>query len=364
MSSSTIRSQLERKRAQRVDAEKKASAARSKENTKRSDATKARQAASKTTSESTQRSRFRDAERYENDANSAGKDSASWQTKASKFLVEETRLQKQLADAETAEYKATERKRDQADATSERRRVAQVAAAKAETERLRRDMSQRFDNQARAIADLRPPKSEDLRILVLTASGRGDLRVGREQKRIQDAVRFASGRDQVVLDVRPAATNDDLLDGLTQGGPHVVHFSGHGNDTVIVLEQDVDVKNSGTRLTGRLLGRALHAVDETPLLVVLNACSSAPQAKELVNGIASFAIGHSDTIRDEDAINYAARFYGSIANGQSIGASHELALTLMEMMGLPDKDLPQLFAAEGLNPFEVRLVLKDALTTD
>ena len=32
------------------------------------------------------------------------------------------------------------------------------------------------------------------------------------------------------VDVRPAATAADLLDGITRFRPHVVHFSGHSND--------------------------------------------------------------------------------------------------------------------------------------
>lgn len=149
------------------------------------------------------------------------------------------------------------------------------------------------------------------------------------------------------------------MNGLTQGTPHVVHFSGHGNEDVIVFEEDVDAHNDGRAMSGRLLGRALQAVDETPLLVVLNACKTAEQARRLTEGIAAFAIGHSDSIGDSDAINYAARFYASIADGQSIGASHDLAKTALEMMGLPDHDLPQLYAAVGYNPYEARLVLSE-----
>lgn len=206
MSSSSIRSQLERKRAQRVAAEKHASTARSKESSRRSDATKARTSAAKATNDATRKSRLREAHRYENDANAAGKDAATWQSKASGYLNEEVRLQKQLSDAEAAERKAADRKRDQADAVSERRRAEQVAAANRETDRLRREMTTRFDTHEQAIAELRAPKQEALRVLILTASSHDDLRVGREQKRIQDAVRFASGRDHVKLDVRPAAT--------------------------------------------------------------------------------------------------------------------------------------------------------------
>ena len=192
---------------------------------------------------------------------------------------------------------------------------------------------------------------------MLASSGEGDLRVAREQKRIKDAVQFASGRESVSLDLRPAATGEDLLNGLTQGRPHVVHFSGHGNSAVIVFEQDTDGTNAGEVVAADTLAAVLRAVDEPPLLVVLNACSSAAQARQLVGGIASFAIGHADTIADGDAIAYAARFYASLADGQSIQASHDIAKAALLLQGTPDADLPQLYAAAGLDPAAVDLVL-------
>ena len=65
MSASQYRGQLDRKRKQRIDADKKAGEYRSKESSKRADAAKARQAAAKTTSSSSRSSKLRDAERRE-----------------------------------------------------------------------------------------------------------------------------------------------------------------------------------------------------------------------------------------------------------------------------------------------------------
>ena len=62
MSASQYRGQLDRKRKQRIDADKKAGEFRSKESSKRADAAKARQAAAKTSSTSTRSSKLREAE--------------------------------------------------------------------------------------------------------------------------------------------------------------------------------------------------------------------------------------------------------------------------------------------------------------
>jgi hypothetical protein len=165
---------------------------------------------------------------------------------------------------------------------------------------------------------LREPKPEKLRVLILGASSEGDLRVGREQKRIRAAVESVLHRDQIELDVRPAATTADLLDGLTKFRPHVVHFSGHSSDDLIVFEAEEDGPHEGVVVTAHAFASAVKATDDPPLLVLLNSCKSASQIDDLVGQVVPFAIGMADSIEDGDAINYAARFYAAIANGHSI----------------------------------------------
>lgn len=96
-----------------------------------------------------------------------------------------------------------------------------------------------------ALRQLPAPKPEKLRVLILGASSKGDLRVGREQKRIRAAVESALHRVQIDLDVRSAATTTDLLDGITKFRPHVVHLSGHSNEDLIVFEDEQDKPHEG-----------------------------------------------------------------------------------------------------------------------
>ncbi|NMI55839.1 CHAT domain-containing protein [Streptomyces sp. S1A1-8] len=202
----------------------------------------------------------------------------------------------------------------------------------------------------------REPRPERLRILVLASSPEGDLRVPREQKQIRKAVERARHGDQVEFDFRPSATTDDLLDGITRFRPHVVHFSGHSNEDLIVLEQDVDTFNDGVVVTAGGFAKAVAATDDPPVLVVLNSCRSAGQIEHLADAIAPFAIGMSDSIDDLAAITYAAQFYAAIANGHSIGAAHASGKAAVEIAALPGYDLPTLAHAEGMNPWTAILV--------
>ena len=352
MSANQHRGQLERKRKQRVEAEKKVGGYRTTESKKRAEATKARQAAANTKSETTAKSKLREAERREKEAETAGKEAGRWQTKASGYAKEESALTTKLAKAEQSEADAAERRRKREQQQTERRSAAEHAT-------LESRISDAESSVDHVVRQLRAPKPEKLRVLILGASAEGDLRVGREQKRIRAAVESALHRDQIDLDARPAATTADLLDGITKFRPHVVHFSGHSNEALIVFEDEQDEPHEGVIVTARAFAKAIEATDDPPLLVLLNSCKSAAQIDNLVAQVAPFAIGMADSIEDGDAINYAAQFYAAIANGQSIKASHLSGQAALELAGLDGAELPTLAWAQDVDP-ETTMLVKPA----
>ena len=353
MSASQYQGQLDRKRKQRLDAETIARKYLAKESGKYADAAKARLAAGKTTSTTTRTSKLREAERRDKEAETAGKDAARWATRASGYAKEELTLQNRLARAQQSEADTAERRRARDRQQADRRAAAEQAALEA-----------RVAGTEAAVDAVRrqlpAPKPEKLRVLILGASAEGDLRVGREQKRIRSAVQSALHRDQIDLDVRPAATTADLLDGITRFRPHVVHFSGHSNHDLIVFEDEQDEPHDGVIVTARAFARAIAATDAPALLVLLNSCHSASQIDDLVAQVVPFAIGMADSIDDIDAINYAAQFYAAVANGQSILASHLSGQVALELGGLDSADLPTLAWATDVDPSTTLLVAPTA----
>ncbi|HEX3958316.1 MAG TPA: CHAT domain-containing protein [Trebonia sp.] len=211
------------------------------------------------------------------------------------------------------------------------------------------------DKRTMEISGLRPPQPEPLRILYLTAASRGDLRVDEEIRRVKAGVQAATHRDLVQIQHKPAATSLDLLDGLTQFKPHVVHFSGHADETVLVFDTGSDKTGPGQRVSAEMFARAISAVDTPPTLVVLNACRSKAQLAGLLDAV-PLAIGMSDSIGDADAMAFAARFYATVADGQSVEGAYKVAKVAMELSGLPDADLPILINNLAVNPAKVVLV--------
>jgi len=344
-----FRSQLERKRKQRFESEKKAGEYRTKESKKRAEAAKARQSAFDTKSEATVKSKLREGAQRDKEAETAGKEAGRWQTKSAGYAKEEAALQYKLTRAEQAEADVADRRRKRDQQQTQQRAIAERAVL--ESRITNAESAVEF-----AIRQLRAPKAERLRVLILGASSEGDLRVGREQKRIRAAVESALHRDQIDLDVRPAATTEDLQDGIAKFRPHVVHFSGHSSADLIVFEAERDDPHPGVVVTARAFAKAIQATDDPPLLVVLNSCKSEGQIDELVAQVVPFAIGMADSIEDGDAINYAARFYASVANGQSIQSSHLSGQAALELAGLVGADLPTLVWADDVDPSTTMLV--------
>jgi hypothetical protein len=355
VSASLYGSQLRQKRRQRIDAEKQAGECRSKESRKRADADAARASAAKSKVASIVKSKLRTAQQRDKEAAAAGREASRWQVRAAGHARDEAVLVDKLTRAQTAEVDAAEQRRAREQQQAARDALAQRTA-------LQDRLDQAEQVLAQVLREVRPPRREILRVLLLGAASEGDLRVGREQKRIRAAVESALHRDLIELDVRPAATSADLLDGLTKFRPHVVHFSGHSSESLILFEDEVDEPHEGVTVTARAFAAALRATDDPPLLVLLNSCRSAGQIDALVQEAVLFAIGMADEIDDGDAINYAAQFYASLANGQSIHAAHLTGRAALQLAGLDGADLPTLASATGANPATALLVSPDPET--
>jgi hypothetical protein len=376
------RSQLERKRSQRIDAEKKVGAFRKKEADKRLAAAKAKEAAARARSTSTVKMKLDEATRRESEANTAAKDAATWQTKVATLSKEESDLALRLSKADKSEQANAEQRHRRQEAAAEAARRKEQAAAEAKLrarlqateqdlaiQRARSDAAERelAAQRARtaateervdgALQELRAPKPEVLRVLLIGASGDGELRVAREQSRIRAAVERALHRQLIAIDARPAATIADLMDGVVRFRPHVIHFAGHGDEQLVAFEQDIDARHDTPVLvSAEAFAQALAATDEPPLLVMLNSCGSAAHIEPLVATVTPFAIGMADEIDDGDAITYATQFYASVANGQSVLAAHDAGKAMLAVSGLPGQDLPTLACRDGLDPRAAVLV--------
>lgn len=189
-------------------------------------------------------------------------------------------------------------------------------------------------------------------VTVLLVSANPDatvrLRVDKEFRDIIVRMRGSRFRDRFNFVQVLAARFDDLTTALQEHEPQVLHISSHGElDGSLIFEGKGDAPH---RVSKRQMLNLLAALADNLRLVVLNACDSHAVAKEIPGAI-DLAIGMSDQVADQAAIDFAVRFYESLGFGKSVETAFNVAIA-----GLGDEDdkIPQLFPAAADDPEKKR----------
>lgn len=175
---------------------------------------------------------------------------------------------------------------------------------------------------------VKPPEPEKLRVLYMTASpvgsGSDPLRVDAEVNSVLRTIRSAKYRDLIDVRPRPAASPQDLVDGINDFRPHVVHFSGHAGVSGLLFD-NASITDPGDQLVSYgSLSKLLRATDQPPTLLVLNACDTADGAIELLEAV-PVVIAMNAPVGDASAAVFATQLYGAIGGAQSISAAVDQA---------------------------------------
>jgi tetratricopeptide (TPR) repeat protein len=178
------------------------------------------------------------------------------------------------------------------------------------------------------------------KILILAANPTDttQLRLGDEVRKIQNARRQATNRQQIQI-FNQWVRVDDLRQVLFEHKPNVVHFCGHGEgDNGLVLENEYGEKQlvSSESLAGLFKNFQEH-VD----CVVLNACYSEAQA-EIIHEHINCVIGMNQSISDKAAIEFATGFYEALTNGANYKKSFDLGCNAIDLKNIPESQKPQI----------------------
>jgi len=344
MSAESIRNEITRLRTTEATLRRESAKHEADLGKARAAASQKRKSASIAGSSSTAQMHLRSAGQEDKKAAAASEKLAAASDKLARNAADQTSKQRSLAAAEKSEREAVNRavKRE-----ADKQRREQVAADRTAEQRRRTEKS-----HAREVARLsqttvrhiyvREPEPEKLRVLYLTASPElvSPLRTDAEVNNVLVALRGAKHRELIELHLRPAARPQDLMDGINDLRPHVVHFSGHGGGRGLLFDNASLDAPEGTEVSFDLLARLLGATDTPPKLIVLNACETLDGA-DLLLEVAPVVVAMLDSVGDMAAGVFATQFYAAIASAQSVGAALRQAKAMMAAALLDDANLPQ-----------------------
>jgi len=209
-------------------------------------------------------------------------------------------------------------------------------------------------------ADLVPPVMGPLRILVASAQpvGFGELSIKQEEEVIRRG--FAPLEEAGLVTVKPLAraTPSALHRELAVGGHNIVHFIGHGvfenGEGFLVFE---DPEGGAVKLGERSVREIFCRRGIS--LVFLNSCQSGTGGRADFNkGVAQSLVAHGlpalvanqYSVLDSSATSFAQQFYGSLAQGKTLGeAAREARIAVNYSLDgeLIDWAIPVLYARDA-----------------
>lgn len=181
----------------------------------------------------------------------------------------------------------------------------------------------------------------------------GQLRLGEEAREINEMIRKSDYRDSVSFVTKWAVRTQDFLQSINEERPTVIHFSGHGSDNDEIVFQDPQGR---AKLVSKVaIVQVMMISSDTIRLVFFNTCFSFGQAEAVVEHVDA-AIGMNTSIGDDAARIFAAQFYSAIGFGKSLKVAFQQAKAMLMLEGIDEKDTPELYVREGLNPNEIIIV--------
>jgi TPR repeat protein len=182
---------------------------------------------------------------------------------------------------------------------------------------------------------------------------RPPLDLAEDVRRVREKVGRARHRNALDFDWRLAARTDDLMQALIDERPQVVHFSGHGGTSGLILGSEDG--REARAVDAATLGKLFRLFPGDIGVVVLNACLSLPQARAIADEVGC-AIGTNASIPDEAAITFGAAFYRGIAGGESVKTAFDQASVAMEMEHPEARDCTELVCRDDVDPATLVLV--------
>lgn len=165
------------------------------------------------------------------------------------------------------------------------------------------------------------------------------IHLDEEIREIQDAIHKAVVSQQISVHQRWAARPKELVSGLLDERPDIVHITGHGGDGYIFLQNKYEIPLAVEK---KNLLNLFKKDAFSPKVLILNSCLSKSTAKAL-SAVIPVCIGTSGKINPWSAKLFSGYFYRAIANGCSIKDAFDAAIAGLKLEEIDQSHLFHIF---------------------
>ncbi len=167
----------------------------------------------------------------------------------------------------------------------------------------------------------------------------GQLELGNEFRKIKDVIQLSKNRDLVELDGEPAVTIGTIISAMHDKQPDIVHFSGHGDNSIFVVNDQDGYSN----LSQNGLVRLFRQYGKKLKCLVLNACYTNAIAKK-ISELGIYVVGMNQKVKDLASITFSKGFYQGLTHDK--GIPHAFETGMIHLSGhetLSDQNTPELW---------------------
>jgi hypothetical protein len=162
------------------------------------------------------------------------------------------------------------------------------------------------------------------------------LRIDTELREIEHNLRFSNKRDLFEIKQSWATRPRDLLQAMLDNEPQIVHFSGHGTENGICLE---DENGNVKVVSNEALTELFKQFSDKLHCVLLNSCYSIEQGSTISNYV-KYVIGMNRNVPDNTAIEFSIGFYKALGSGKNYDFAYNIGLTNVKLAGIAGSDIP------------------------
>ena len=154
------------------------------------------------------------------------------------------------------------------------------------------------------------------KILILAADPKTTvrLRLDEEARDIGEGLRQAKHREQFVISSKLAVRLRDLRRVLLDFEPNIVHFTGHGKENGLLVEDELGF---AALISTKTLSGLFELFSDHIECVILSTCYSARQAAAIKKHI-NYVIGMRKEIGAKASIEFSVGFYDALGSGRYV----------------------------------------------